>query len=296
VNDPAARAINQDYPQHVTRLTTVPSSFLERSQLFSIAEERALAYRSAKPYAHAVIDGLFPADLLDQVVAEIPAQGDGWKSYNTRNELKTVCSDVSAFGPTAECLGYALNSDIFVRFLERLSGFEALLTDPSLHASGYMKCERGGFLDLHYDFTGHTRLPLRRCLNVLVYLNRDWRPEWGGQLELHSNDDLSDSKHQEVLIEPLFNRTVIFSTENALHGHRRPVACPAGRSRLLFSAFYYTTPPVLGFRADADKVRFPGDRSLKAKAIHAANKLVPPVMFDLFGRRTGTTRRNAGGP
>jgi Rps23 Pro-64 3,4-dihydroxylase Tpa1-like proline 4-hydroxylase len=290
VSNLVEQAINQDHSQYVYRRTTVPSSFLERNQLFSIAEERALAYRSAKPFAHTVIDGLFPAELLDQVVAEIPAQGDGWRSYDTRNELKTVCSDVSAFGPTAECLGHALNSDVFVRFLEQLSGFEALLTDPSLHASGYMRCERGGFLDLHYDFTGHTRLPLKRCLNVLVYLNRDWRPEWGGQLELHSNDDLSDPRHQEVLIEPLFNRTVIFSTEKALHGHRRPVACPVGRSRLLFSAFYYTTPPVLGFRADADKVRFPGDRSLKAKAIHAANKLVPPVVFNLLGRRARAAR------
>jgi len=233
-----------------------------------------------------VIDGLSPKDLLDQVVAEIPAAGTTWTSYDNRNELKTVCSDVSAFGPTAECFGHALNSDVFVRFLEELSGFEALLTDPSMHACGYMKCEHGGFLDLHYDFSGHTRLPLKRCLNVLVYLNRDWRPEWGGQLELHSNDDLSDPKHREVLVEPLFNRTVIFSTDRALHGHRRPIACPPGRARMLFSAFYYTTPPVLGFRADAEKVIFPADRSLKTRMVHAANKLLPPIVFDLFGRRS----------
>jgi hypothetical protein len=282
--------MNRDHAENASRTPAVPSSFLENSRLPDIAEERAEAYRRARPFPHTVIDGLFPEDLLDHVVAEIPAGGKGWTSYNNRNELKTVCSDVGAFGPAAECFGYALNSDAFVRFLERLTGFDALLTDPSLHASGYMKCERGGFLDLHYDFTGHARLPLKRCLNVLVYLNRGWQPDWGGQLELHSSDDLSDPGHQEVRIDPLFNRTVIFSTENALHGHRRPVACPAGRSRLLFSAFYYTTPPVLGFRADADKVRFPGDRSLKANAIHVANKLVPPVMFDLLGRRTRTTR------
>lgn len=278
-------AMNRDDAENASRPSTVPSSFLERSRLQGIAEERAAAYRRARPFSHTVIDGLFPENLLDQVVAEIPAEGKGWKSYDNRNELKTVCSDVSAFGPAAECLGYALNSDVFVSFLERLTGFDALLTDPSLHASGYMKCERGGFLDLHYDFTGHARLPLKRCLNVLVYLNRDWKPDWGGQLELHSSDGLSDPGHQEVRIDPLFNRTVIFNTEKALHGHRRPVACPADRSRLLFSAFYYTTPPVLGFKADADKVLFPSDRSLKAKAIHAANKFVPPVIFDLLGRR-----------
>jgi hypothetical protein len=281
----AARATFQQRPEHPGPAATVPSSFFDRDRLYTIAAEQAQAYAKARPYPHAVIDGLFPENLLDQVIAEIPASGRGWTSYNSRNELKTVCSDVSAFGPTAECLGHALNSDVFVRFLEKLSGFDALLTDPSLHACGYMKCEPGGFLDLHYDFTGHTRLPLRRCLNVLVYLNRDWEPEWGGQLELHSNDDLSDPQHQEILVEPHFNRTVIFTTENALHGHRRTVACPVGRARLLFSAFYYTTPPVLGFRSDAEKVIFPGDRSFKARAIRAANKLVPPIVFDLFGTR-----------
>ena len=281
----AVQATNQSIGDYHGRSTIVPSSFIDRDRLDAVAAERATAYANARPFPHAVIDGLFPEDLLDQVTAEIPASGKGWTSYNNRNELKTVCSDVSAFGPTAECLGHALNSDVFVRFLEKLSGFDALLMDPSLHASEYMKCEPGGFLDLHYDFTGHTRLPLKRCLNVLVYLNRDWQPEWGGQLELHSNDELSDPRHQEVLVEPLFNRTVIFTTEQALHGHRRPVACPAGRARLLFSAFYYTTPPVLGFRADADKVIFPSDRSLKARAIVAANKLVPPVVFDLFRGR-----------
>ncbi len=281
----ASRATFQPRPEYPRPAATVPSSFFDRDRLYTIAAEQAQAYSKAKPYPHAVIDGLFPENLLDQVIAEIPTSGRGWTSYSNRNELKTVCSDVSAFGPTAECLGHALNSDVFVRFLEKLTGFDALLTDPSLHAGGYMKCERGGFLDLHYDFTGHTRLPLRRCLNVLVYLNRDWEPEWGGQLELHSNDDLSDPQHQEILVEPHFNRMVIFTTENALHGHRRTVACPVGRARLLFSAFYYTTPPVLGFRSDSEKVTFPGDRSFKSRAIRAANKLVPPIVFDMFGTR-----------
>ena len=52
-----------------------------------------------------------------------------------------------------------------------------------------------------------------------------------------------------------------------------------------FRRFHYTTPPVLGFLSDAEKVMFPGDRSFKTRAIRAANKLVPPIVFDLFGTR-----------
>jgi hypothetical protein len=131
----------------------------------------------------------------------------------------------------------------------------------------------------------HKRLPLERRINVLVYLNRDWQHDWGGQLELHSNDELTNPAHKEVQIEPIFNRTVIFSTPNALHGHRRPVACPPNRARLLFSCFYFTVPPLLGYRARAQKVEFPGGHNFSRTLIKIANRVLPPIVFDLFGKR-----------
>lgn len=145
-----------------------------------------------------------------------------------------------------------------------------------------MRVDPGGFLNLHHDFTMHKHLPLERRLNVLVYLNHDWRPEWGGQLELHSNDGVSSVTHQEVTVEPIFNRTVVFSTPKALHGHRKPVACPPGHSRLLFSCFYFTVPPILGYKANNHKVAFPGQEGPLRKAIKFANRIVPPILFDFF--------------
>jgi Rps23 Pro-64 3,4-dihydroxylase Tpa1-like proline 4-hydroxylase len=159
---------------------------------------------------------------------------------------------------------------------------EDLISDPYLHAAGYMKVEPGGFLNLHKDFTMHKHLPLERHINVLVYLNHDGKPEWGGQLELHSNDPLTDPCHTEVKIEQIFNRTVIFSTPDALHGHTRPVACPPQRARLLFSCFYFTVPPTLGYRARAQKVEFPGVHDFSRSLIKLANRWLLPIVFDLF--------------
>ena len=204
----------------------LPSSFIDRPKLLRIAEAESHHYRKARPFPHVVIDNVFPEDLLDAVIADLPSGDQGWTRYNSANERKSVFSDVNAFGPAAETMAYALNSLFFINFLEQLTGVDGIVADPYLHAAGYMRVEPGGFLDLHYDFTMHKHLPLERRINVLVYLNRDWRPEWGGQLELHSNDELTDPNHQEIAIEPIFNRVVIFNTPNALHGHRRPVACP----------------------------------------------------------------------
>jgi Rps23 Pro-64 3,4-dihydroxylase Tpa1-like proline 4-hydroxylase len=43
---------------------------------------------------------------------------------------------------------------------------------------------RGGKLGIHADYNYHKHYGLDRRLNLLVYLNKDWREEYGGHLEL----------------------------------------------------------------------------------------------------------------
>jgi Rps23 Pro-64 3,4-dihydroxylase Tpa1-like proline 4-hydroxylase len=256
-----------------------------------IAAERRAEYRRAEPFPHIVLDGLFADALLDQAVAELPAASAKWTTYNTVNESKQVCSDASLFGPTAEIVVHALNSAPFLRFLERLTGIAGLIPDPHLHAAGYMKVSPGGFLGLHYDFATQRELKLDRRINVLLYLNRDWLGEWGGALELHSNDSVTNPRHKEISIEPLFNRMAIFNTPNALHGHRKPLACPKGRTRLCLSWYYYTAPPVAGWSARSKAVEFRGPSDPKRLAIKAANLLTPPIVFELMRKLKDQLRK-----
>ncbi len=272
----------------------LPSHVLHWRALQEIAAARAEDYRGAKPFPHAQLDGLFAADLLDQAIAEMPTAAR-WARYDTANERKVVCSEVSAFGPAGETLVHALNSAPFVRFLERLTGIQGLIPDPHLHAAGYMKVAPGGFLGLHYDFSTQQDLGLDRRVNVLLYLNRDWRTEWGGQLELHSNDPLDSDTHTAIEIEPAFNRLVIFNTPQALHGHRRAIACPPDRARLCLSWYYYTAPPVPGWAARGRKVHFVGWRDPVRMAIRALNLLCPPILLTLASRIGGEWREQRRG-
>jgi Rps23 Pro-64 3,4-dihydroxylase Tpa1-like proline 4-hydroxylase len=285
-----SRAFEGDGPEESAAGNRLPSQVLPWKSLQEIAAARAEEYRCARPFPHIQLDGLFAEDLLDQAIAELPIVAR-WARYDTANERKVVCSDVSAFGPAGETLVHALNSAPFVRFLERLTGLHGLIPDPHLHAAGYMKVPPGGFLGLHYDFSTQQELRLDRRINVLLYLNRDWRTEWGGQLELHSNDPLDSQGHLAVDIEPLFNRLVIFNTPEALHGHRRPIACPPDRARLCLSWYYYTSPPVPGWAGRVRKVRFLGRRDPVRTAIKAFNLICPPILLKLPSAVRGAWRR-----
>jgi Rps23 Pro-64 3,4-dihydroxylase Tpa1-like proline 4-hydroxylase len=80
-------------------------------------------------------------------------------------------------------------------------------------------------------------MKLYRRLNLIVYLNKNWTTEYGGELEMWDKDMRVCVKK----IEPLFNRAVIFSTTRfAYHGHPNPVNCPPNMTRKSVALYYYT--------------------------------------------------------
>ena len=68
--------------------------------------------------------------------------------------------------------------------LKAATGIENVLPDPYFVGGGLHQIQRGGKLGIHADYSRHDRLPLERRINVLIYLNRDWKEEYGGALEL----------------------------------------------------------------------------------------------------------------
>jgi Rps23 Pro-64 3,4-dihydroxylase Tpa1-like proline 4-hydroxylase len=124
-----------------------------------------------------------------------------------------------------------------LQFLEKLTGIEGLIPDPYFGGAGPHQIEPGGFLKIHADFNWHPLLKLDRRLNLIVYLNRDWREEYGGHIELW--DRGMTRAEQKVL--PVWNRTIVFNTTDfSYHGHPTPLACPAGMTRKSVSFYYYS--------------------------------------------------------
>ena len=196
-------------------------------------------YVNAEPFPHIVLDGLFDDEALDAVLREFPApEGMKWRQFDTPLEKKLgYYHESSTLSKTVRDFLNDMNSFEMLLWLEAGTGIEGLIPDPYFGGGGLHQIEPGGFLKVHADFNVHPKLKLDRRLNMLVYLNKDWRDEYGGHLELWDRD--KSGCRERIL--PLFNRTVIFSTtDTSFHGHPHPLTSPVGTSRKSVSLYYYT--------------------------------------------------------
>ena len=93
-----------------------------------------------------------------------------------------------------------------------------------------------GHLDVHVDFNYIEDRQLHRRLNILVYFNKGWKPEWGGNIELWDKE-VKVCHHS---FSPIFNRCVIFETSEISYHGVTAVRCPESQVRKSFAAYYYT--------------------------------------------------------
>lgn len=212
--------------------------YLDQSKLLEVARAHKAQYASAEPFPHCVIDGLFPEEALNGVLAEFPdVKSPVWKEYKNYHEGKLETQGEGNIGVFSSLLLYQFNSAPFLRFLEELTGIEQLIPDPYFIGGGLHQSPRGGKLGVHADFARHGTLPLDRRLNVLIYLNRDWKDEYGGHLELWARD-MSRCVQK---IAPIYNRMVVFNvTDWAFHGLPEPLTCPEGMTRKSIALYYFT--------------------------------------------------------
>lgn len=195
-------------------------------------------YSKAKPFPSGYIDGFFDNDKLSEVLNEFPDLSKV-ADYNfaNANEKKLATKGEYKLGPKAKEFVRFMNSQPVLDLLSEISGIPNLIPDPELAGGGYHEIKPGGFLKVHADFNKHPTNKLDRRLNVLVYLNKDWKEEFGGHFELW-NEDMTKSVTK---ILPLFNRMAMFSTTSkSYHGHPDALSCPEDRSRKSLAFYYYT--------------------------------------------------------
>jgi len=229
-------------------MAIIASTAIESRGLFVFDKDqpmdhvRALSdrYNAARPFPHIVFD-----DFLDDAFAESirrdfpPEDACSVLRLNTNAYLKRgYRPDDLGSNPCRQHV-HQFNTGPFLQFLEALTGIRGLIPDPYFAGGGLHETERGGRLGVHADFNLYAPLNLVRRINVLVYLNREWRPQYGGHLELWD----ATMSRCVTAIEPVFNRCVIFNTDKAsFHGQPEPLNCPEGMTRRSIAAYYYTAP------------------------------------------------------
>ncbi len=207
----------------------------------------ARQFRTATPFPFVAIDGFLDADDARAIAASYPRferaleQGHSFDFVNERRKVQVT--DSSKFPAPVRALHEATSSPKFLRDLERITGIRRLLADPQLAGGGMHLTAGGGRLDVHVDFNFDEARQLHRRLNLLVYLNPEWDPAWGGGLELWDRE-VTACRHR---FAPKLGRCVIFETsEHSFHGVE-PLRCPPAITRLSYAAYYYTREAPVGW-------------------------------------------------
>ncbi len=219
---------------------TNPTEILPFATLSTLAAKHAASHRSRAPYPHSMIEDFLPRDSAEALVESLPSPGSPgkWDRYFAQGfEDKWAISDEASLPTPLNRLVAEMNASRFIGFLETLTGIDHLLPDPHLEGAGLHLVPSGGVLQIHADFNYSKRLDAYRRVNVFLYLNPRWRPEWRGELELW------DGPHGAAVASyaPLFNRLVVFnSRSDTFHGHPDPIVSPKAEWRTSLAMYYYT--------------------------------------------------------
>jgi Rps23 Pro-64 3,4-dihydroxylase Tpa1-like proline 4-hydroxylase len=196
--------------------------------------------RTAVPFPHVIIDDFLDAQFAREVLRSWPSYEDAakiGKKFRTINERNKVqVTDSAQFPPAIRELNESLASPAFIEITSSIFSIPDLLPDAELAGGGLHQTGPRGRLDVHLDFNYIEARKLHRRLNILVYFNDGWLPEWGGQLELW-NRDVSKRIHS---FDPIFNRCVIFETSEISYHGVTEVTCPQDAVRRSFAGYYYT--------------------------------------------------------
>src|SRR5215475_892626 len=214
-----------------TRTTNILSVVRCKLSLDYSIDELSESYRSALPYPHLILDGLFPTSTLKSMIEELPPlTSEKWFYESNERMSKYFFRSAVDLGDSAFQFISMVHSAGFLRFLSEITGVEALLPDPYLTGAGYQVYPSGGTFDVHADRNMDFYCGLERRLVMLIYLNRDWKESFGGQLELWDKD----GTRCEKVIEPMFNRTVMFEIgDKNFHGVRPIVGRDVFRSSMI---------------------------------------------------------------
>jgi Rps23 Pro-64 3,4-dihydroxylase Tpa1-like proline 4-hydroxylase len=282
-------------PQSVQAITPSDTSVMNAllsdqftQKLETLAQSKAEEYKANQPYPHIFFDDFLPVDVAEAALRDFPEPKEvDWLAYKDVNQHKKLAFDaVEKLPASIRDVLYFLNTRPMLKFLETLTGIQSVLPDPTYAGGGLHQIRPGGLLEVHADFSYHNGLRLDRRINVLIYLNKDWKEEYGGHFELWDRE----VKRAEKKILPIFNRCAIFSTTSvSFHGHPVPLACPPDRNRKSIATYYYSNgrpeeDPELTHKHEVAFQQRPGVNRVKASlgARKVIKSLIPPIFTDLY--------------
>lgn len=240
-------------------------SFFDSSHISSLRS----TYEQGDPFPHVVLPNFFHPEVIERLTREFPSPFNSDDTPNTsiyhvyKNPIedKLTCNDLSKLPSFTSSVLQTLNTPEFASLMGSITGINNLEPDPHLNGGGIHCMPDGGKLDLHLDYSLHPITCKERRINIIIYLNDDWKEEYGGALELWSADEKGDAKECVHSFTPQFNTAVVFRTSDvSFHGIPERITCPPSTYRKTMALYYVSEPrPNVTYRMKAKFVGRPTD-------------------------------------
>lgn len=197
-------------------------------------------FKKNRPFKHLVIDNFFTLDVAEYLEKNFPMMIEMPTIFKEPMSYKGQLSDINKYWPKFKKYFDFLQSKKFRNLIGSITAISNLQKDDMLAGGGLHQSPRSGFLDIHVDANKHPfNKKLHRRLNLIIYLNKNWKDEYGGAIEFWSDDKLKPGQIQKKVL-PKFNRAIIFeTTRTSWHGVQQ-INCPENISRKSIALYYYT--------------------------------------------------------
>jgi Rps23 Pro-64 3,4-dihydroxylase Tpa1-like proline 4-hydroxylase len=163
------------------------------------------------------LDDVLAPENAKEIYDAFPTEQDLW-FLNTIRGQKYVGLQLDRFTPILEEITYAFQDPRVVALISEITGIEPLLPDEFLYAGGISAMTQGNCINPHLDNSHDKERQHYRVLNLLYYISPDWKPEYGGNLELWDHG----LKQPCRTIPYRFNRLAVMATHrNSWHSVSR---------------------------------------------------------------------------
>lgn len=195
-------------------------------------------YKNAKPYEHIIIKDFFSLDYANKIYENYPKIDEKWCYYDNPLENKYALNKFDNNNEIKE-MYEKLNNENFIDKLKEITEIKDLEKDEYLHGAGLHAYPNNGKLDIHLDYNIHPITGKERRINLIIYMNKDWKEDYGGNLELYDDK----RKRCNINLYPTFNTAILFRTSDlSYHGLPTPIKCPEGEYRKSIAIYYVSLP------------------------------------------------------
>lgn len=200
----------------------------------------ASLYKNAKPFEYVIINNFFDDSFANELLEIIPSPLNNdinWHHYDNPIEQKFSLNKFDNY-PKIQDLYSSLSKPDFIKLMKEITEINNLESDEYLHGAGIHAYPNKGKLDMHLDYNIHPISGKERRINLIIYMNKDWKVDYGGSIELYDKDM---NKIKEEM--PLFNTAIIFRTSDiSYHGLPKPIKCPDNIYRKSIAIYYVSEP------------------------------------------------------